>query len=147
MARDGKKGLLDLEEPIHFDLVIIDEAHHIRHSTTGAYQVARYFTDNADAVVMLTATPVQTDDEDLYTLLNALRPDVILDKKTFKEMQEPNAEINAAARLIRHQAEKLAFRGFGAFVPAAQTGWGRSVIEDNPTYKKCYGKAQECAAD
>ena len=134
-GKGRQKGLLDLEEPIHFDLVIIDEAHHIRHSTTGAYQVARYFTDNADAVVMLTATPVQTDDEDLYTLLNALRPDVILDKKTFKEMQEPNAEINAAARLIRHQAENWRSEASEHLSCAAQTGWGRSVIEDNPTYK------------
>lgn len=42
-GKGRQKGLLDLEEPIHFDLVIIDEAHHIRHSTTGAYQVARLF--------------------------------------------------------------------------------------------------------
>ena len=134
-GKGRQKGLLDLEEPIHFDLVIIDEAHHIRHSDTGAYKVARYFTDNADAVVMLTATPVQTDDDDLYTLLNTLRPDVILDKKTFKEMQEPNAEINAAARLIRHQAENWRSEAADHLSCAAQTSWGRSVIEDNPTYK------------
>lgn len=135
-GKGRQKGLLDLEDPIHFDLVIIDEAHHIRHSDTGAYKVARYFTDNADAVVMLTATPVQTDDDDLYTLLNTLRPDVILDKKTFKEMQEPNAEINAAARLIRHQAENWRSEAAEHLSCAAQTSWGRSVIEDNPTYKK-----------
>lgn len=135
-GKGRQKGLLDLEDPIHFDLVIIDEAHHIRHSDTGAYKVARYFTDNADAVVMLTATPVQTDDDDLYTLLNTLRPDVILDKKTFKEMQEPNAEINAAARLIRHQAENWRSEAADHLSCAAQTSWGRSVIEDNPTYKK-----------
>ena len=135
-GKGRQKGLLDLEEPIHFDLVIIDEAHHIRHSDTGAYKVARYFTDNADAVVMLTATPVQTDDDDLYTLLNTLRPDVILDKKTFKEMQEPNAEINAAARLIRHQVENWRSEAAEHLSCAAQTSWGRSVIEDNPTYKK-----------
>ena len=135
-GKGRQKGLLDLEEPIHFDLVIIDEAHHIRHSDTGAYKVARYFTDNADAVVMLTATPVQTDDDDLYTLLNTLRPDVILDKKTFKEMQEPNVEINAAARLIRHQAENWRSEAADHLSCAAQTSWGRSVIEDNPTYKK-----------
>lgn len=135
-GKGRQKGLLDLEEPIHFDLVIIDEAHHIRHSDTGAYKVARYFTDNADAVVMLTATPVQTDDDDLYTLLNTLRPDVILDKKTFKEMQEPNTEINAAARLIRHQAENWRSEAADHLSCAAQTSWGRSVIEDNPTYKK-----------
>ena len=135
-GKGRQKGLLDLEDPIHFDLVIIDEAHHIRHSDTGAYKVARYFTDNADAVVMLTATPVQTDDDDLYTLLNTLRPDVILDKKTFKEMQEPNAEINAAARLIRHQVENWRSEAAEHLSCAAQTSWGRSVIEDNPTYKK-----------
>lgn len=135
-GKGRQKGLLDLEDPIHFDLVIIDEAHHIRHSDTGAYKVARYFTDNADAVVMLTATPVQTDDDDLYTLLNTLRPDVILDKKTFKEMQEPNAEINAAARLIRHQAENWRSEAAEHLSCAAQTSWGHSVIEDNPTYKK-----------
>ena len=135
-GKGRQKGLLDLEEPIHFDLVIIDEAHHIRHSDTGAYKVARYFTDNADAVVMLTATPVQTDDDDLYTLLNTLRPDVILDKKTFKEMQEPNAEINAAARLIRHQAENWRSEAADHLSCAAQTSWGRSVIKDNPTYKQ-----------
>lgn len=135
-GKGRQKGLLDLEDPIHFDLVIIDEAHHIRHSDTGAYKVARYFTDNADAVVMLTATPVQTDDDDLYTLLNTLQPDVILDKKTFKEMQEPNAEINAAARLIRHQVENWRSEAAEHLSCAAQTSWGRSVIEDNPTYKK-----------
>ena len=135
-GKGRQKGLLDLEDPIHFDLVIIDEAHHIRHSDTGAYKVACYFTDNADAVVMLTATPVQTDDDDLYTLLNTLRPDVILDKKTFKEMQEPNAEINAAARLIRHQVENWRSEATEHLSCAAQTSWGRSVIEDNPTYKK-----------
>ena len=87
---------------------------------------------------MLTATPVQTDDDDLYTLLNTLRPDVILDKKTFKEMQEPNAEINAAARLIRHQAENWRSEAAEHLFCAAQTSWGRSVIEDNPTYKRSW---------
>ena len=72
---------------------------------------------------MLTATPVQTDDDDLYTLLNTLRPDVILDKKTFKEMQEPNAEINAAARLIRHQAENWRSEAAEHLACAAQTSW------------------------
>lgn len=139
-GKGRQKGLLDLEEPVHFDLVIIDEAHHIRHPDTGAYQVARYFTDNADAVVMLTATPVQTGDDDLYTLLNALRPDVVLDKKTFKEMQEPNAEINAAAKLIRHQAENWRSEAAEHLACAAQTSWGHSVIEDNPTYKNVMAK-------
>ncbi len=51
-------------------------------------------------------------------------------------MQEPNAEINAAARLIRHQVENWRSEAAEHLSCAAQTSWGRSVIEDNPTYKK-----------
>ena len=65
---------------------------------------------------------------------------MILDKKTFKEMQEPNAEINAAARLIRHQAENWRSEAADHLSCAAQTSWGRSVIEDSPTYKKVMGQ-------
>lgn len=55
-------------------------------------------------------------------------------------MQEPNAEINAAARLIRHQAENWRSEASEHLSCAAQTGWGRSVIEDNPTYKNVMAK-------
>ncbi len=56
-GKGKQKGLLDLEDPVHFDLVIIDEAHHMRHSILALTGLHAIFTDNADAVVMLTATP------------------------------------------------------------------------------------------
>lgn len=74
----GKKskffGLKDLDPAPHFDLVIIDEAHHIRNGSMEKekafeYKCVKYFCDHADAVVMLTATPLQTSDDDLFTLL------------------------------------------------------------------------------
>ena len=60
----------------------------------------KYFCDNADAVVMLTATPLQTSDDDLFTLLNVLRPDVVIDKQTFNMMSRPNVHISEAAKAI-----------------------------------------------
>ena len=48
----------------------------------------------AIAVVMLTATPLQTGDNDLFTLLNVLRPDVVIDKDTFVTMSKPNEYIS-----------------------------------------------------
>lgn len=39
-----------------FDLVIIDEAHHIKNPNTYAYQAAQMFCDNAESIVLLTAT-------------------------------------------------------------------------------------------
>lgn len=51
-------GLLDLDPAPHFDLVIIDETHHIRNGSLDkekafAYKCVRYFCEHADAVVML----------------------------------------------------------------------------------------------
>jgi len=61
----------------------------------------RYFCDNAEAVVLLTATPIQLGDNDLYNLLNLLRPDVISSPQAFKYMAEPNPYLNAAIEIAR----------------------------------------------
>lgn len=103
----GKKsiGLYDLNPPPKFDLVIVDEAHHIRNQNTQAYKVVQYFCEHAEAVVFLTATPIQIGNTDLYVLLNLLRPDYIIDEETFKVMAEPNAYFNLAISAIRNKEE------------------------------------------
>jgi len=89
-GRKKRKGLLDLDPPPVFDLVIVDEAHAIRNTETKAYQAVRYFCDNAQAVVLMSATPIQLGSNDLYSLLHLLRPDVITCRKDFDAMAEPN---------------------------------------------------------
>jgi len=91
-----KRGLLALDPPPKFDLVIVDEAHHIRNSDTFLHQGVRFFCDNAQAVLLLTATPVQLGSNDLYTMLNVLRPDLVIDHASFEQMAEPNRHINDA---------------------------------------------------
>jgi ATP-dependent helicase HepA len=95
------KGLLDLDPPPRFDLVIVDEAHHIRNSNTWIHQSVKFFCDYAEAVVFMTATPIQLGNQDLFTLLNVLRPDLVIDKPTFEFMAEPNPHIHAAANHLR----------------------------------------------
>ena len=92
------QALLSLDPPPKFDLVIVDEAHHIRNTETFLHQGVRYFCDNAEAVLFLTATPVQLGSEDLYTLLNVLRPDLVIDSASFEQMAAPNRHINAAVQ-------------------------------------------------
>ncbi len=98
------KGLLDLDPPPRFDLVIVDEAHHIRNANTWLHQGVKFFCDHAEAVIFLTATPIQMGNNDLFTLLNVLRPDLVIDKASFEFMAEPNPHIHAAANHLRSAA-------------------------------------------
>lgn len=132
-------GLLDLDPPPHFDLVIIDEAHHIRNGSLDkekafAYKCVRYFCEHADAVVMLTATPLQTSDDDLFTLLNLLRPDVVMDKDVFHMMARPNEYIYQASHAIRGAANGWQNAAVEALRNITVTQWGENVIAKNPLY-------------
>ena len=141
-SQSGKKkkgkGLQQLDPLPHFDLVIVDEAHNIRNANTWAYQGVELFTRDADAVVFLTATPLQNSNNDLYTLLNLLRPDVVFDKDTFDTMAEPNAYINALLRVVRNQAEGWQDQAKEEISHILGTTWGRNVIQHNPNFAKVF---------
>ncbi len=130
------KGLLDLDPPPRFDLVIVDEAHHIRNPNTYSHEAVRFFCDYAEAAVFLTATPVQLGSEDLFVLLNVLRPDLIQDMDSFKRMAEPNRFINQAVYHARTQAADWTDRALGELDEAAATGWGRAILRHNPEFER-----------
>ncbi|MCR5630099.1 SNF2-related protein [Eubacterium sp.] len=136
--KNKRKGLLQLDPLPHFDLVIVDEAHNIRNSNTWAYQGVELFTRSADAVVFLTATPLQNSNNDLYTLLNLLRPDVVIDKDTFQTMSEPNAFVNGLLRIVRNQDEGWQEIAKDQLSEILKTTWGRNVIQHNPNFEKVY---------
>lgn len=132
-------GLSELDPEPHFDLVIVDEAHHIRKGSTDkekafAYKCTKYFCDHADAVVMLTATPLQTGDDDLFTLLNVLRPDIVIDKKIFTMMSRPNGYIARAVHSIRTAKEGWAESAMRELLDIRKTQWGDDIIAENPLY-------------
>ena len=131
-------GLFELDPIPHFDLVIVDEAHNIRNANTWMYRGVELFCRNADAVIFLTATPLQNSNNDLYTLLNLLRPDVVLDKDTFQTMSEPNAFVNNLLRIVKNQEEGWPEAGKQELANILGTTWGRNVIRHNPNFKKIF---------
>lgn len=144
-ARDP--GLLELDPPPKFDLVIVDEAHHIRNSETFLHQAVRYFADNAEAVVFLSATPVQLGRDDLYTLLNVLRPDVIIDPASFEQMAEPNQFINGAIQACRRGEQGWSEQVREQLREVAGTMWGREVLAINPGFQHIYDGLAEGGED
>lgn len=85
----------------HFDLVVIDEAHHIRNRTTRAHDLASIVSDNADSLLLLTATPLHLGRPDLFNLLHIVSPGQFDDFDTFEDQVEPNRFINRASRFLQ----------------------------------------------
>ena len=138
-----QKGLLDLDPPPRFDLVIVDEAHHIRNQSTSRHKAVKFFCDHAEAVVFLTATPVQLGTNDLFVLLNTLRPDLIIDQESFTHMAEPNPFINQAVSVIRSQKPEWKDLALDALDKAAATSWGNAILRHNPDFNRVRSKLTE----
>lgn len=142
-SRRQDLGLLQLDPPPKFDLVIVDEAHHIRNPSTYLHQGIKYFCDNADAVVFMTATPVQLGSGDLFTLLNVLRPDLIIDPNSFTKMAEPNRFINTAVQHCRAGKQGWEQETHAALTEAAHTEWGRFFLRESPAFQGIYDQLSD----
>jgi superfamily II DNA or RNA helicase len=66
----------------NFDLVIVDEAHHLRDRTSQSYKLVDSL--NKRFLLLLSATPVQNDLTELYNLLTLLKPGIF---KTLREFR------------------------------------------------------------
>jgi ATP-dependent helicase HepA len=122
--RRPRLGRLDLDPPPAFDLVIVDEAHHIRNTETWVYRTVRWLCDNAEAVVLLSSTPIQLGDADLYNLLHLLRPDLLPSRREYEQMAEPNPHINAAIEAVRGAGPRWRECARGAIEAAVATPLG-----------------------
>lgn len=140
-------GLNTLDTPPRFDLLIVDEAHNARNADTNLHQGLRILADNAEAVVLITATPVQLGTGDLFSLLNLLRPDLVIDRPTFERMAEPNEAINAAIAAIRGAAPDWQNEAISRLSEAADTDWGRVMIAPSPEYRNLLVATRGAASD
>lgn len=128
-------GLEELDPPPSFDLVIADEAHHVRNPGTLGYQFVDYLQRLSEAVVLLSATPVQTGAADLFNLLHLIRSDLFPSFDLFAEQVEPNRHYAAAARALRSPGlsqEERSGQALEALDSAARTRWGARLLEIDP---------------
>jgi len=96
------KFLDRMESPPLFDILIMDEAHHLKNSETKRHKVVNKIARNSKAVVMLTATPIQLKTKDLYNLLAILLPNQFIasDSLAFSGKLTINERINSAVKFL-----------------------------------------------
>ena len=136
-GRYSRPGLLTLDPPPKFSLLIVDEAHHLRNPGTNSYELARFLCDVSEAVLFLSATPVHVGSDNLFTLLSLLRPDLFPDKSVFAEMVEPNRFITLAMRYLRTREPPNRWQGLvsEALDDVKRTSWGRQVLSLDPRFR------------
>lgn len=132
-----------------FDLIVIDEAHHLKNPETQRHKVVRRLSRNAKAMVMLTATPIQLRAADLYNLLSILLPNFFFadDSRSFAAKLTINERINLAVKylieekydefrsVIKECTEKRTFRN-----QLNNIGDFESVIENYDSIDKTWEK-------
>lgn len=65
-----------------YDLVIVDEAHHLKNQRTQAYQLVAQLKKKY--ILLLTATPVENELDELFNLINLLAPGQLETATSFK---------------------------------------------------------------
>lgn len=98
-------------DEVEWDLVIFDEAHHLRRylknssgakeerETTQSYRLAQALEERTRALLLLTATPLQTSQYDAYSLIELVDPYLFKDFRDFQHYLD---------RTARHEWRKIA---------------------------------------
>jgi len=92
-----------------WDLVIIDEAHHLQwseQSSSKEYEFVEQLTKICEGLLLLTATPEQVGIESHFARLRLLDPDRFYDLETFKNEEQGFQKLNQALEGIQQLIEE-----------------------------------------
>lgn len=88
-----------------FDLVIIDEAAMVVNSATASFKTASRLSEASKNLLLLSATPVNNTNEDLFSLLRLLSPEEYFDVNIFKSQFDENRNIASLAHLFYYRPD------------------------------------------
>jgi len=93
--------LQSMESEDHLlDLLVIDEAHHLRNSETQNNELGRLFRKVSAYTTLLTATPIHNRNDDLFALLQILDPDTFTRQDVLSQVLSANAPLVKARDLV-----------------------------------------------
>lgn len=69
-----------------FNLTVIDEAHYMRNRDTANFKTGSRLRDISESLVLLSATPIQTKSDNLFSLMNLMAPEQFENQWTFEYM-------------------------------------------------------------
>jgi len=125
---------------IHYDMVIVDEAHHVKNRNTVAWKFVNSL--NKKYMLLLTATPVQNSLEELYNLITLLRPGQL---QTYRQFHKNFVEDNQGIEVKNADKLKLLLsevmirnRRSNVDVKFTQRKASTRIIEPSPRERQLY---------
>ena len=82
------------------DLLVVDEAHHMRNPRTQTNRIGQLMRGVSDYLVLLSATPVHNRSRDLFSLLQLLDPDTFEREDDFADILQANKPLVRAQDLV-----------------------------------------------
>lgn len=143
---------------LEFDLVIVDEAHAFRNAGTKSNALGGVLSQWADALVFLSATPLNLHNRDLYNLLELLVPGEFGDAQALEERLVPNGALHAVVESLVDSAvtsrERLVMLSRIAETPFGLALRGRpeyamlqGLLERDPMSPRDVSQARRLAAE
>jgi superfamily II DNA or RNA helicase len=83
IAAARRKEHAEILSGLHYDVVAVDEAHHLREQASASYQLVNRLQKRF--LLLLSATPVQNSLLELYNLLTLLQPGIFKTQKEFRQ--------------------------------------------------------------
>jgi superfamily II DNA or RNA helicase len=84
IAAARRKDHLELLAKLDYDVVVVDEAHHLRDQASASYRLVNQLQKRF--LLLLSATPVQNSLLELYNLLTLLQPGIFKTQKDFRSV-------------------------------------------------------------
>lgn len=140
IRRDNILEQLESVSP-NFDLVIVDEAHHMRNFGRKQRAVGLLLSENTDGMLMLTATPIHLGNENLFSLLNILDDEEFPDILTVESRFKDNEPVVRAQACLGHIPANIT-----EAITQLDLIEGSEWFKKNPTYRTIKNRLSELAS-
>jgi len=152
IAAARRKEHAELLARLSFDLVVVDEAHHLKEQSSASYRLVNSLQKRF--LLLLSATPVQNNLLELYNLLTLLQPGIFKTQKEFKAAYvtpgKPREPLNR--EMLRDLMRSVMVRNTRALAALRLPRRCASTLRVIPTeaeascYRELTGLAREVAA-
>jgi len=124
------------------DLVVVDEAHHLRNPETLSHRAGMVLSDSADSMILLTATPIHLGNMNLFYLLRLLDEEEFDEYSAFDRRLSTNEHVIKAQRVLAAKMPVDLARCSAELKRVEHTQEGGRLLE-NPLYADVLRKLAE----